>query len=161
SGLGDDCVFKGGTSLSKVFKVIDRFSEDIDLGLSPASLGWSEADLDEAPSNTARQKRMKEIEADCAEAVRTRILPELEALVCATLAPRPKGGDWLAYELDAASHSPILYFFYPQAVPAGTYVAPQVKIEFGALTDQRPTGTHPIVPLIADLAPQAFDDFRA
>jgi predicted nucleotidyltransferase component of viral defense system len=28
-------VFKGGTSLSKVFGVIDRFSEDIDLSLSP------------------------------------------------------------------------------------------------------------------------------
>ena len=36
-----------------------------------------------------------------------------------------------------------------------------VKIEFGSLTDQRPTGTHPIVPLIAELAPGAFDDFRA
>ena len=28
-------VFKGGTSLSKVFGAIDRFSEDIDLSLSP------------------------------------------------------------------------------------------------------------------------------
>jgi hypothetical protein len=28
-------VFKGGTSLSKVFGVIERFSEDIDLSLSP------------------------------------------------------------------------------------------------------------------------------
>lgn len=48
--LGADCVFKGGTSLSKVFGAIDRFSEDIDLGLSPASLGWKESDLDDAPS---------------------------------------------------------------------------------------------------------------
>ena len=37
--LGNDCVFKGGTSLSKVFNAIDRFSEDIDLSLSPISLG--------------------------------------------------------------------------------------------------------------------------
>ncbi len=27
----DNCVFKGGTSLSKGFHVIDRFSEDIDI----------------------------------------------------------------------------------------------------------------------------------
>ena len=47
--LGAECVFKGGTSLSKVFGAIDRFSEDIDLGLTPASLGWNEADLDDAP----------------------------------------------------------------------------------------------------------------
>ena len=30
-------VFKGGTSLSKVFGVIDRFSEDIDLCLVPGA----------------------------------------------------------------------------------------------------------------------------
>ena len=27
----DKCVFEGGTSLSKGFQVIDRFSEDIDI----------------------------------------------------------------------------------------------------------------------------------
>jgi predicted nucleotidyltransferase component of viral defense system len=32
-------VFKGGTSLSKVFGVIDRFSEDVDLSVSPAFVG--------------------------------------------------------------------------------------------------------------------------
>lgn len=52
--LGANCVLKGGTSLSKVFRAITRFSEDIDLGLSPASLGWSEADLDGAPSTSQR-----------------------------------------------------------------------------------------------------------
>ena len=31
SPLATDLTFKGGTSLSKVYKVIDRFSEDIDL----------------------------------------------------------------------------------------------------------------------------------
>ena len=34
-GSVDSLVFKGGTSRSKVFGVIDRFSEDIDLSLSP------------------------------------------------------------------------------------------------------------------------------
>jgi hypothetical protein len=52
--LGAECVFKGGTSLSKVFHAINRFSEDIDLGLTPASIGWKEADLDEAPAHTSR-----------------------------------------------------------------------------------------------------------
>ena len=28
--FGDDLVFKGGTSLSKAYRAIDRFSEDID-----------------------------------------------------------------------------------------------------------------------------------
>jgi len=31
SSLGEHLVFKGGTSLSKAYKVIQRFSEDVDL----------------------------------------------------------------------------------------------------------------------------------
>ena len=37
-------VFKGGTSLSKVWRVIDRFSEDIDLAIDRSLLGF-EGDL--------------------------------------------------------------------------------------------------------------------
>lgn len=159
--LGADCVFKGGTSLSKVFGAIDRFSEDIDLGLSPASLGWNEADLDEAPSNSQREKRTERLEAACTDAVSTRFLPDLESVVVSLLGRSPGSGHWLNFEVDAATDSPVILFPYPRAVPPGGYIAPVVKIEFGSLTDQRPTGTHLIVPLIAQLAPDAFDDFRA
>ena len=48
-------VFKGGTSLSKVFGVIDRFSEDADLSVTPASLGFFDVDLDDAPSASLRE----------------------------------------------------------------------------------------------------------
>ena len=43
SEFAGSLVFKGGTSLSKVFGVIDRFSEDIDLSLSPTFLKLPEA----------------------------------------------------------------------------------------------------------------------
>jgi len=159
--LGAECVFKGGTSLSKVFGAIDRFSEDIDLGLTPASLGWEEADLDDAPSNSQRQKRNKQLQADCAAAVNVRFMPELEAVVTSVLGDHPETGPWLSFELDAVSQSPVILFPYPRAVQPGSYIPPLVKMEFGSLTDQRPTGTHMITPLVADLAPDAFDDFRA
>lgn len=55
----------------------------------------------------------------------------------------------------------IILFPYPQAVPPGSYIAPVVKIEFGSLTDQRPTGKHPIKPLVAEIVPEAFLDFSA
>lgn len=61
--LADACVFKGGTSLSKVFGAIERFSEDIDLAIIPASLGWKESDLDQAPSRTKREERVAKLEA--------------------------------------------------------------------------------------------------
>ena len=104
--LGAQCVFKGGTSLSKVFHAIYRFSEDIDLGLSPASLGWNEADLDEAPSTSQRQKRARQLQTDCAAAVEKRFLPELDAVATACLGPCPGTGHWLRFELEAASQSP-------------------------------------------------------
>ena len=37
---GFDVWFKGGTSLSKGFGLIERFSEDLDLKLLPGSVGW-------------------------------------------------------------------------------------------------------------------------
>ena len=46
---GRHIVFKGGTSLSKVFQAIQRFWEDIDLSVSPMILGFSEAELTNAP----------------------------------------------------------------------------------------------------------------
>ena len=46
--FGNQLVFKGGTSLSKVFGVIERFSEDIDLSVSPAFLGISEESVEQA-----------------------------------------------------------------------------------------------------------------
>lgn len=42
SSFRDAIVFKGGTSLSKVFGVINRFSEDIDVSLAPAFIGLDE-----------------------------------------------------------------------------------------------------------------------
>ena len=76
--FGTQLVFKGGTSLSKVFGVIGRFSEDIDLSVSPAFLGISEESVEQADSRNKRTERMKELEAACIE--RERFVPELERI---------------------------------------------------------------------------------
>lgn len=160
--LADTCVFKGGTSLSKVFHAIERFSEDIDLAITPASLGWKESDLEEAPSRTKREKSVAELEAACAAAVEKAWQPLLEASIQAILGA-PAGRDrWLTYRFDEAGRSPVLYFAYPGALPRGVaYIPREVKIEFGSLTDQRPTGHHPIQAFVAELAPGAFTDLEA
>lgn len=69
-------VCKGGTSLSKVFGVIDRFSEDIDLSLSPIFLGLPEAGATRNQAN----KWMAKAEAACEVAVQTQIMPAWEAI---------------------------------------------------------------------------------
>lgn len=55
----------------------------------------------------------------------------------------------------------MLLFHYPSTQPDGfAYLKRSVKLEFGSLTDQQPTGRHPITPWIADVLPDAFSDWN-
>lgn len=148
-------VFKGGTSLSKVFGVIHRFSEDIDLSISPALLGIDESWLEDSATKTQRGKRMEKLEDLCIQAVRERYAPLLEASIREELGP--PGTLWkLITSVDAVTHSPVVLFEYPHAAIYKSYVPPAVKIEFGSLTDQQPTGEHPVRPMIAEQFPDAL-----
>jgi hypothetical protein len=157
--LAPHVVFKGGTSLSKVFGVIDRFSEDIDLSLAPEFVGADTAAFNAQGSRTQRDAAMKEMQRLCAETVRERVQPTLEAALSSALGPAETGG-WLRFELDADAQSPILYFRYPATQNAGfDYLRREVKLELGALTDQQPTGRHAVRPLLADAFPTLFADW--
>ena len=139
--LAPHVVFKGGTSLSKVFGAIERFSEDIDLAVSPRVLGFTPEELDDAPSPNQRRKRMRALAASCERCVAERFQPALDATFVSKLGAPAKSAAWLRYELDAIAGTPNLLFAYPSALPqAGGYIARHVKLEFGALTDQQPTG---------------------
>ena len=152
-------VFKGGTSLSKVFNAIQRFSEDIDLSVSPVLLGHAEIELDEAPSRSMRQKLFKRLQNECAEIVAGRLRDDLELLVRNHLGQRSDGGSWFRYEVDLRTDSPVLWFDYDSTLPAGGgYIIPAVKLEFGSLTDQRPVGRHTIRPMLAQALPDMQEE---
>ena len=51
--ISDRLIFKGGTSLSKAWGLIDRFSEDIDLAIDPMFLG--------APDGDPTKKQIKKL----------------------------------------------------------------------------------------------------
>jgi hypothetical protein len=158
--LHDHLVFKGGTSLSKVLGVIRRFSEDIDLSVSPQLLGIEENWLEDAPNPTQLEKRKKKLEAACIAAVHERFGPLLTAAITARLGT-PSAEGWILEErLDDTSQSPTLVFRYPAAARYGGYVRAEVKIEFGSLTDQRPTGSHTVTPMVAEEFPTAFSHAR-
>lgn len=84
SEFAGDLVFKGGTSLSKVFGVIDRFSEDIDLSVSPTFLNLPEA----GTSRNQANKWLAKAEAACGDAVQNTIGPVLQAAVADVLGKR-------------------------------------------------------------------------
>lgn len=150
-------VFKGGTSLSKVFGVIDRFSEDIDLCLVPEFVGADTAGFDALTSRGKRDAAVMEMQALCSVKAQAVLMPALEAAITNTLGVST-AGDWLRFEVDADARSPIVYFAYPGTQGGGfAYLKREVKLELGTLTDQQPTGSYPIKPLLADAFPKLFD----
>ncbi|MGL6075192.1 MAG: nucleotidyl transferase AbiEii/AbiGii toxin family protein [Fimbriiglobus sp.] len=155
SPFGESLVFKGGTSLSKVFGVIERFSEDIDLSLSPEFLKLPEA----GTSRNQANKWMKQAEMSCRQAVEQQIQPILEATVAKVLGTI--NPPWFEFQMDLISNSPVLLFRYPTLQPTGfAYLKRSVKLEFGSLTDQQPAGVHAVRPWLAEIMPEAFPDWR-
>jgi hypothetical protein len=154
SRFSDVLVFKGGTSLSKVFGAINRFSEDIDLSVSPEFLNLPKAGNGRNQAN----KWMEKAEKACAAAVRDELRPELEGIVASAIGTHNNG--WFEYLTDPASNSPVLLFRYPTSQPKGfEYLNRSVKLEFGSLTEQKPVGKHPIEPWIAQEFAAAFSDW--
>ena len=93
--LAPHLVFKGGTSLSKVYGVIDRFSENIDLSMSPAFVGADEAAFEAMKSRTRRDATLAQMQAQCGERTRTFLMPRLEQAIVEHLGVRKGGAPWL------------------------------------------------------------------
>jgi len=166
SRRADSLVFKGGISLSKVFRVIDRFSEDVDLAVPPVLLGLAENDLErdlaEAPSASQRSKRMKTLDARCEAWVRDELQPRLENAIAGILGNARMRANWLSFDIDSGAGTPNLWFWYPSVhFQPGGYVATRVKLELGMLTRQQPTGEYTIVPMLARTLGSAYEDFSA
>ena len=65
-GVGEHLTFKGGTSLSKAWKLIKRFSEDIDLVADKDALGFGgDAAPEKAPSKKKRRERLDALMDSC------------------------------------------------------------------------------------------------
>ena len=117
--LAPHLVFKGGTSLSKVYGVIDRFSEDIDLSMSPAFVGADEAAFAALKSRTRRDAALAKMQAQCGERTRAFLMPRLEAALVEHLGKREGRAPWLRYEDDPIARSPVVHFQYPSAEASG------------------------------------------
>src|ERR1039457_5297092 len=80
--IGAHLIFKGGTSLSKVFKVIERFSEDIDVSIDRSFLGFGGTNEPEAgASNKEKQRRIEALKTACQRKIVEELLPALNAAI--------------------------------------------------------------------------------
>ena len=114
--IGSSITFKGGTSLSKAWGLIERFSEDIDLVVDKDALGFAgEASPDQAPSNKQRRRRLEDLMAACRIGCRISLKPALEQAIAERFGTRE--GWHLEVDPDMADGQCLL-FHYPSAFPA-------------------------------------------
>jgi len=144
----NDFVFKGGTSLSKAFGLIERFSEDIDLVIDRARFGFTGADdIAQATSGEERRRRRERLDAMVATFLRENLIPRLQGVFRASTN---------TVEADAADPLSILVR-YPAAVPDHPYIKPVVRIETGGRADNWPTVNRSIRADVAVEFPEAFE----
>lgn len=146
--------FKGGTSLSKAWGLIDRFSEDIDLTIDRASLGFSGEDGPEAaPSRTKQRQRIEDLKEAASTLISSQLTPALAERLRTILA-----GDE-SWELTVEADAQTILFAYPRrpAVMTPEYLTPVVKLEFGARSDPWPSQERPVTPVAAEVYPDMFD----
>lgn len=120
-------VFKGGTSLSKAWNVIERFSEDIDLALDKQFLGIGEC---------TTVKHVKKLRSATRKYIYKSFIPELQ--------------DWFKnagytdakvelYEEDGENLEPVqILVKYATCTKPSTYTKPEVKIEIGSRSLREP-----------------------
>ncbi|MBI3296746.1 MAG: nucleotidyl transferase AbiEii/AbiGii toxin family protein [Elusimicrobia bacterium] len=143
-------IFKGGTSLAKVFRVVDRFSEDVDLSLSRSDLGFGdEHDPEQAGigKNEAR-RRLEALVERCRRTIEEKFLPGLRQDFASVL-----GGSGWSLDLDKDDPQ-TLVFAYPEsdATSKLRYIRPAIRLEMGARSDDWPA-------VEAELTPYAAEDF--
>ena len=111
-------LFKGGTSLSKVYKVIERFSEDVDIVLDRHALGFTG---DQDPPNIAgtnkRNRKLDELAGKCSETVQGTVRDELQNSFRSVLGE----ADWKISEDPADADRQSLLFAYPLGLEADLY----------------------------------------
>lgn len=148
--IKDNLTFKGGTSLSKVYKVIDRFSEDIDVSVERAYLGFKD---EKDPANVGSKQAKKLIEElgkACQKFVRESLLYKLNEVFKSKL-----GQEGWKLEIDEDDNDgQTILFTYPKLVAkASEYIRPVVKIELGGRSDHWPVSMQKISPYIVDILP--------
>lgn len=136
-------MFKGGTSLSKVFNLIERFSEDIDLILDWRVVVGENDPLAER-SNTKQEALNKTIEAKAVDYIGGELLATISRMV-----------DPICRCEVAANDLHAINVMYPAAF-SDAYLRPEVLLEIGPLAAWLPCDSYRIGPYAAEMFPQLF-----
>ncbi|MBL4847128.1 MAG: nucleotidyl transferase AbiEii/AbiGii toxin family protein [Planctomycetes bacterium] len=149
-------LFKGGTSLSKCFRMIHRFSEDIDLGIERQDIGLV-GDLDPMAqsSRNGYQRAVKAMRVKLNEYGAGTFMPAIE------MDFRKALGETFGLRLEVVGAENVILFKYPRALDASNYGADEyvdsvVRLELGARSDHEPVAEVDIRPYVANLFADEF-----
>jgi hypothetical protein len=140
--LSELLMFKGGTSLSKVFHIIERFSEDIDL-----ILDWRLVSGEDPEAERSKSKQGK-LNREINEKAQAYIAGELKDMVENVIEPV------CSCTIDS-SDPHVLNIYYPAAFST-TYLRPEIRLEIGPLASWFPSDQYPIHSYASEEFPHLF-----
>lgn len=144
SPLVNSLTFKGGTSLSKVYHVIDRFSEDIDLTYDIRELVSDLLrDGNPIPASASQEKKIT-------SAVRSRLPQWIEQTVQPVIEQALVASGLQAELSLSGKDSDKLIITYPATKQGTGYAAATIQLEFGARATGEPHQRHHVA---CDIAP--------
>jgi hypothetical protein len=131
--LSKQLLFKGGTSLSKCYGLIERFSEDIDLILDWELLTKEDPYL--ARSNTQQDRFNKQMEASAQAYVRDVLFEKIKTLM----------GDYCTFHIDEKNKPRSIMMAYPKAFNSA-YIKPYIELEISPMSGMTPNSEFTIRP---------------
>ncbi len=144
----DAFTFKGGTSLSKCYDLIKRFSEDIDLILDWQVIGYGKDEPWQSRSNTQQDKFNKESNLKAEDFLVNVLIPQMR-LDFAKLIE-----DDFQIDVDVNIPQTVL-FEYPTSFQS-EYVKQVIRLEIGALAAWTPSEMVEITPELYKIYPMLF-----
>jgi len=142
--IGKHLVFKGGTSLSKAWNLISRFSEDIDLAIDRSFLGF-EGEFGSSQREKLRRKSKIYITDT--------LYPELQKGF------KSKGIDEVKIEIEEIKSSvqdPVnIFIYFPNIIETPGYIEPRVKVEIGCRSLHEPFENRSIISILDESYPEA------
>jgi hypothetical protein len=149
---GPRLLFKGGTSLSKAFGLIARFSEDIDVTVFRDDLGCPTEVVElDALSGKQRRARLDAIRDACSGYIAGPLKQQFANLAASII---PEARFQLELDPDDPDGQTLLFWYPAVTATGGEYVRSAVKIESGAKSALDPHRVATVLPYIAQDLPE-------
>ncbi|MFC4994249.1 nucleotidyl transferase AbiEii/AbiGii toxin family protein [Rubritalea tangerina] len=141
-------IFKGGTSLSKVYGLIHRFSEDLDLVLD-----WREVNVGKDPMAERSKRQQSKLNDNLNERAVTYIAEVILPLLEEALGSHCE----LEIKTDEKDQGHVVRVKYPRAASTEA-ILPYIQLEIGPLASWLPHSNHTVEPYAAEHFPAVFEE---